>query len=301
MCQAGGACACVCARECMARGRRVDDMGVGARRGCMPLVRAGRMRGCAKWRGVGMVPCGPPLGPAARHACRAHLHLPANAELRTGLHAVIELGIMHARIALLCMAHLRDARACAAPIKLPAVVGARQPRATALEPALRQRRQAVRAAVLHSSPAVLGVVPQHEVHPEERHGGRARRVQVGDGRCRPPILSPHEGLAAVRCCGWCGRGLRRVGLGLRWRGAATCAPQGCGSKVGNANPSAWWSHPSVCAQASRGQCSSRLVSIHTWLRQQLHLRRCEGTRHCRTASAQACPSPQNAERVVRSR
>jgi hypothetical protein len=114
-------------------------------------------------------------------------------------------------------AHLWDARARAAAAgKLEAVVRALQAAAAGRHAPLRQRRAAVRAAILEHAPAGGGaVVPGHVAVAQHLDGAvGAARVEVGEWQEGPPVLGPREGAVGRR------RGRRGVGGGDgRRRGA----------------------------------------------------------------------------------
>mmetsp|Transcript_48018 Transcript_48018/g.121166 ORF Transcript_48018/g.121166 Transcript_48018/m.121166 type:complete len:573 (-) Transcript_48018:508-2226(-) len=85
---------------------------------------------------------------------------------------------------------LRDALARAGAAELPAVVGAGE--VAALQAPLRERRQAVRAAVLKALPLPLPVAPEHQPLAHQLHRVRAAGVQVLQHRHGPPLLGPHK-------------------------------------------------------------------------------------------------------------
>jgi hypothetical protein len=99
-----------------------------------------------------------------------------------------------------------------------------------LHPPLRQRREAVRAAVLEDRPrAGVAVAPQHQRAAEQLDGRRARRVEVGNDCDRVPlrgvwgfrVLNDFEIRVVLRVQGSKGRGCK---CGLHTGGQAPRLP-----------------------------------------------------------------------------
>jgi hypothetical protein len=93
---------------------------------------------------------------------------------------------------------LGDELAGAGAVEAPAVVHALEA-PPVVDPALGERREAVRAGVVEDAPlAGAAVVPGHDAEPQHRLAVRRARVEVAHGRQRVPLVQPVEPLLPGR-------------------------------------------------------------------------------------------------------